>query len=109
MLFVLIFFSLAIVVLAVIFAVQNPNVVQVSFLAWETNAPLALALLVAFILGFILGLLILASGLIKRGLLASKLGKRVKELEEALEKKERKEEEEQKKEQEEKTDVSPIS
>jgi len=66
--------------LAVIFAVQNPNVVKVSFLAWETNAPLALALLVAFILGFILGLLILTSGLIKRGLLASKLGKRVKEL-----------------------------
>ncbi len=95
--FVLIFFSLAIVVLAVIFAVQNPNVVQVSFLVWKANAPLALALLVAFILGFILGLLILASGLIKRGLLASKLGKRVKELEEALEKKERKEEEEQKK------------
>jgi len=108
MLFISIFFSLAIVVLAVIFAVQNPNVVQVSFLAWKANAPLALALLVAFILGFILGLLILTSGLIKRGLLASKLGKRVKELEEALEKKEKKEEEGQEKKND-TTGGSPIS
>ena len=89
MLFALIFLSLAIAVLAVIFAVQNPNVVQVSFLIWKTNAPLALDLLISFVLGFILGLLVLTSRLIKKGFLVTKLKKRTEELEGALEKKEK--------------------
>ena len=89
MLFILIFLSLAIAVLAVIFAVQNPNVVQISFLVWKASAPLALALLISFILGFVFGLLILTSRLVKKGILVPKLKKRIEELERALESKEK--------------------
>ena len=45
-------------VMAVIFAVQNVEVVPISFLFWQTEGSLALVLLLALVTGVVIGLLV---------------------------------------------------
>ncbi len=49
--------SVAAVIVAAIFILQNSKDVSVDFLLWTATAPLVFALLFAFLLGLIIGLL----------------------------------------------------
>lgn len=50
-------FSLALAVLAVIFALQNPQMIEVNLLFVETQGSAALVLIVTFAIGVVVGLL----------------------------------------------------
>ena len=64
-------------VMAVIFAVQNVEVVPISFLLWQTEGSLALVLLLALVIGVVIGLLITLPTRIK---FSRQLSKRKKEI-----------------------------
>ena len=64
-------------VMAVIFAVQNVEVVPISFLFWETGGSLALVLLLALVTGVVIGLLVTLPNRIK---FSRQLSKRKKEI-----------------------------
>jgi uncharacterized integral membrane protein len=68
-------------VLAVIFAVQNVEVVPISFLLWQTEGSLALVLLLALVIGVVIGLLITLPTRIKFSRQLSKRKKEIAELE----------------------------
>lgn len=79
--------ALVIAILAVVFAIQNADIILVSFLAWQFQGSMALVLLLTFVLGFIAGLLIILPKLIKRSFMASGQKKKIEELPPALDKK----------------------
>jgi len=83
----LIIVALIIAILAVIFAIQNVNVILISFLIWKFEGSLALVLLLTFVLGFIAGLLILLPKLLKRSFTISNQEKKLDELQKKLEEK----------------------
>ncbi len=87
MLLFLIILVLIIVILAVIFAIQNVNVILVSFLMWKLEGSLALILLFTFVLGFVAGLLILLPKLLKRSFAMSGQKKKLEELQKKPEEK----------------------
>jgi putative membrane protein len=64
-------------VMAVIFAVQNVEVVPISFLFWQTEGSLALVLLLALVIGVVIGLLVTIPTRIK---FSRQLSKRKKEI-----------------------------
>ena len=64
-------------VMAVIFAVQNVEVVPISFLLWQTEGSLALVLLLALVIGVVIGLLVTLPTRIK---FSRQLSKRKKEI-----------------------------
>jgi uncharacterized integral membrane protein len=64
-------------VMAVIFAVQNVEVVPISFLLWQTEGSLALVLLLALVIGVVIGLLITLPTRIK---FSRQLSKRKKDI-----------------------------
>jgi len=64
-------------VMAVIFAVQNVEVVPISFLLWQTEGSLALVLLLALVIGVVIGLLVTLPTRIKY---SRQLSKRKKEI-----------------------------
>lgn len=68
-------------VLAVIFAVQNVEVVPISFLLWQTEGSLALVLLLALVIGVVIGLLVTLPTRIKYSRQLSKRKKEIAELE----------------------------
>ena len=68
-------------VLAVIFAVQNVDVVPISFLVWQTEGSLALVLLLALVIGVVIGLLVTLPTRIKFSHQLSKRKKEIAELE----------------------------
>ena len=71
---------LVIAILAVIFAIQNVNVVAVNFLMWKLEGSLALILLLTFVSGFIVGLLVLLPRLLNRKSAAFGQNEKSKEL-----------------------------
>ena len=76
-----IIFALVVAILAVLFAFQNPGLVTLNLFAWTFNKPLALFLLIAFLLGaLVLGLLSIP-GSIRRAQEAKKHRKAVTDLE----------------------------
>ncbi len=79
--------TLLIAILAVIFALQNPTNVTVTFLTWRFESSLALVLLLTFALGVVLGLVTLISALIRRSLTISSQKKKIAQLEKSLQKK----------------------
>ena len=79
--------ALIIAILAVIFAIQNANIILVSFLVWKFQGSLALILLLTFVLGFIAGLLIVLPKLIKRNFIISKQKKKFEDSQKRLEEK----------------------
>ena len=64
-------------VMAVIFAVQNVEVVPISFLLWQTEGSLALVLLLALVIGVVIGLLVTLPTRIK---FSRQLSKRINEI-----------------------------
>jgi len=64
-------------VMAVIFAVQNVEVVPISFLLWQTEGSLALVLLLALVIGVVIGLLVSLPTRIK---FSRQMSKRKKEI-----------------------------
>jgi putative membrane protein len=50
-------FSLILLILAVIFALQNSNAETVKFLFWEATLPVALIIIISLTVGAILGLI----------------------------------------------------
>jgi uncharacterized integral membrane protein len=64
-------------VMAVIFAVQNVEVVPISFLLWQTEGSLALVLLLALVIGVVIGLLVTLPTRIK---FSRQMSKRKKEI-----------------------------
>jgi len=50
-------FSLTLLILAVIFAIQNSNALTVRFLFWETTMPVALIIIITLTVGAIIGLI----------------------------------------------------
>ncbi|MGQ9834040.1 MAG: LapA family protein [Candidatus Villigracilaceae bacterium] len=77
-------FALVTSVIAVIFALQNPDPVTISFLAWKIEGSLSLVLLVTLAIGAIVGLLVLAPSTIKHAFSASGQAKRISTLEKEL-------------------------
>lgn len=90
------FFSLAIVVLAVIFALQNAASVTVVFVVWRFDSSLALVMALTFVAGAALSALLSTTAAMRKSRKLSQqerrsgeLDKRVSELEELVTAKER--------------------
>ncbi len=77
--------ALVFAIVAVIFALQNPTVVSVSFLTYRGEWPVALLILISVGLGFLIGVLVMTPGTIRRAWTVSSLKRKVNELEKALE------------------------
>jgi putative membrane protein len=58
-------FSLLLSVVAVLFALQNPQTIQVNFIVYETSGSAALVLIVTFAIGVVVGLLSTLPGRIR--------------------------------------------
>lgn len=78
---------LFIAILAVVFAVQNPAEVTVTFLTWKFEGSLALVLLLTFALGVILGLVALMATVVRRSWTISSQKKKIAQLEKSLQEK----------------------
>ena len=77
--------AIVIALLAVVFALQNSDLVSVKFFAWELgNTSMALVLLITLILGLVTGMLFLAPGIYKRNTTIGAQKKRIGELEREL-------------------------
>ena len=61
----LLILALLIAIVAVVFAVQNPAMLTVTFLAWDFEQSLALVLIFTLVLGLLIGLLGMLPGLIR--------------------------------------------
>ena len=79
--------ALIIAILAVVFAIQNANIIIISFLAWQFQGSMALVLLLTFALGFVAGSLITLPKLIKRSFMISNQKKKLEKSQEKLEEK----------------------
>jgi len=89
-------FSMAIVILAIVFALQNSAPVTVMFAAWRFESSLALLLAVTFILGALLAALLSTTASVRKSwklsrqeLKGGELEKRVAELEQLVAARER--------------------
>lgn len=89
-------FSMAIVVLAIVFALQNSAPVTVMFVVWRFESSLALVLAVTFVLGALLAALLSTTASVRKSWKLSKqehkgseLEKRVTELEQLVAAKDR--------------------
>ena len=87
MLLFLIIAALTIAIIAVVFALQNADIILVTFLIWKLEGSLALILLLTFATGVIVSLLILLPRIIKGSLTVSNQKKKIKEFKIKLEEK----------------------
>lgn len=81
-----IIFALVVAILAVLFAFQNPNIVTLHIFAWSVDKPLALFLLIAFLLGALVLCLLSIPGTIRHMRDDKKHRKTVNDLEDNLSK-----------------------
>lgn len=81
---IMVIFALVIAALAILFAVQNNTPVQVSFLAWKVESPLALVLLIAVAAGALISLLASLPTITRDKLTVRSHRKKVVELESSL-------------------------
>lgn len=88
MLLFLIIAALIIAIFVVTFAIQNANIILISFLAWHFQGSLATVLLLTFALGSIASLLIILPKLVERSFTMSSQNKKLKESQKKLEEKE---------------------
>lgn len=73
--------AILIALIAIIFALQNAETVNVNILFWElTNTSMALVLMITLIIGIISGLLFLAPGIYKRNKTIQEQKRRILEL-----------------------------
>jgi uncharacterized integral membrane protein len=76
--------ALALAILTVIFALQNPIPVGVTFLLWKFEGSLALVLMLTFTLGVLVSLLVSIPTILKRRTAISNQQKKIGELENRL-------------------------
>ncbi len=76
--------ALLFAILAVIFAVQNTDAVQVVFFSWQMEGSLALVVLIALAVGVLIGLLVMTPSVVKRSLNLSGQRKKIAGLEKDL-------------------------
>ena len=76
--------ALIIAILAVIFALQNANLVTINFLLWKVSVSLALVLLIILVVGIIVGLLVAGSGWLKKNWELSAHKKKIQEIKKIL-------------------------
>ena len=81
-----IIFALIVSIFAVMFALQNPNIVTVQFMAWKFEQPLALFLLIAMAIGALIISILTIPGWIRNRQMRSKHRKEMAELEDNLSK-----------------------
>ncbi|MDQ2691937.1 MAG: LapA family protein [Chloroflexota bacterium] len=77
--------ALAFAIVAVIFALQNPTLVTVSFFGSSIEGSLALFILSAVILGVLIGVLVMVPGTVRHSLELRNNRKRIGDLEKSLE------------------------
>ena len=77
--------ALAFAIVAVIFALQNPNIVTVSLFGYPFEGSLALVILVAVAVGILIGVLVMTPGRVKSSLSNARNRKKIGELEVNLE------------------------
>jgi uncharacterized integral membrane protein len=73
--------ALGLAILTVIFALQNPIPVGVTFFIWKFEGSLALVLILTFALGVLVTLLISIPAIVKRRSSSSRQTKKIEELE----------------------------
>ena len=76
--------ALLLAIIVTIFAVQNNEPVDVSFLTFELNGSLALVLMITLTLGIIIGLLVSAPASLRRRMEIGGLKKNVRQMEKDL-------------------------
>jgi putative membrane protein len=76
--------ALGLAILTVIFALQNPIPVGVTFLVWTFEGSLALVLMLTFALGVLVSLLVSIPAIVKRRSAISNQKKKIEELENRL-------------------------
>ena len=72
--------ALLIAVLAVVFAAQNMTAITITFLAWTIDTNMAVALMVALILGALIAILVSVPGNIRKGMSESGSKKKMTQL-----------------------------
>jgi uncharacterized integral membrane protein len=78
---ILLIFSFIIAFLAILFAIQNTEIVSIRFLLWETHGSLALILFIALVAGALISYLATTPGQIKQRMANSSQRKQIAELE----------------------------
>ena len=78
---ILLIFSFAIAFLAILFAIQNTDIISIRFIIWETQGSLALILFIALGAGALISYLATAPGQIKKRMTISSQRKRIAEVE----------------------------
>jgi uncharacterized integral membrane protein len=76
--------GLILCLLALIFALQNTQSVQISFLIWQNNSSLALILIIFFIVGLFTGILVMLPARIRSALAMAKKNKELTDIETKL-------------------------
>jgi uncharacterized integral membrane protein len=78
---ILLIFSFVIAFLAILFAIQNTEIVSIRFLFWETQGSLALILFIALVAGALISYLATTPGQIRQRMANSSQRKQIAELE----------------------------
>ena len=81
---ILLIFSLIIAFLAILFAIQNTEIVSIRFLLWETQGSLALILFIALVAGALISYLATTPGQIRQRMANSSQRKQIAQLESQL-------------------------
>ena len=84
-----IIFALVIAFFAILFALQNNNLVTINLLIWEVRESLAIVLLATLAIGVLIGLLVALPSILKRGWRTSRVKKQAASLEDQLMEKDR--------------------
>ena len=77
--------ALAIAILMIFFALENPTMVTISFFGYAVEGSLALFILAAMVIGVVIGVLLMTPGRIKSSLSNSRNRKKIGTLEASLE------------------------
>ena len=76
--------ALLFAILAVIFAVQNPTMVEITFFTWQIEGSLALVVFITLVVGVLIGLLVMIPSVVKRSINLSGQRKKIAGLEKDL-------------------------
>jgi len=76
---------LAIAIVMIFFALENPTLVTISFFGYAVEGSLALFILAAMVVGVVVGVLLMTPGRIKSGLSNARSRKKIGNLETSLE------------------------
>ena len=77
-------FAFALAIVAAIFALQNPAMVQANLFGYKVDGSLALFVLIGLGIGLLIGILVMTPGRIKSGLANSRHRRKIVELESSI-------------------------